>query len=417
MSGLSNQERVISKVMVDGEIRPLLDRGVDPEWFPEGNSRDAITFILDHYDKYGLIPTPVTFRKHMGTKIKLVSVSESMEYLLDELARSNRWRVLRAGQPDVLDALDKDRDPEAALALIADLVAQAGRFQPNTTRVVDSMHPDRIDERLEDYKRREKGSAILGLTTGFPTIDETTLGLQPGHLVTVLAQPKVGKTSLCLAIGNHVFRQGKRVLFASFEMGIREMELRQESLMAGISFKNLQSGDLTKLEKKKYLTYSDWAADFDNEFYFMDASSGSTISSMRAQIERLEPDLVILDGIYMMHDEITGESNTPQSLTNITRALKRLATQSGLPIVINTQALAWKSKGQKISMDSAGYSSSFAQDSDVVLGLEKMQVPKDEDESSYAYQRFLRILASRNTGLAQVELAFDYAEGRIEEME
>jgi replicative DNA helicase len=219
-------------------------------------------------------------------------------------------------------------------------------------------------------------------------------------------------------MANHIYVTYKvPVLFVSFEMGIGEMELRQEATMAGVNFKHLQAGSLSKLERKKYSDHLDLVDDEYNwPFHFMDASSGSTVSAIRSKIESLDPSVVFLDGIYMMTDEVTGESNTPQSLTNITRSLKRLATQSALPIVINTQALAWKSKGTRISMDSAGYSSSFAQDSDVVLGLERIPPEKGDDPSSTAYSRLLKVLASRNSGLASVELMFDYDEGRIEEV-
>jgi replicative DNA helicase len=274
-----------------------------------------------------------------------------------------------------------------------------------------------LDEEWDDYLRRKAGSGMLGYSTGFPTIDKTTLGLQSGHLVTVLAQHKVGKTTLCLAIANHVYLTYEvPVLFCSFEMGTYEMRLRQRSLMARINFAHLQSGRLSSIEEK---TYYDHLDDIETRmtwpFEFMDASSGSTVSAIHAHIQKRKPKLVVIDGIYMIHDEVTGEVNTAQALTNVTRALKRLATQEGIPIVINTQALGWKSRGQKISTDSAGYSSSFGQDSDVVLGLERYDTKDDDKASARQTWRRLRVLASRNSGLDEVELTFDYDTGTVEE--
>ena len=218
---------------------------------------------------------------------------------------------------------------------------------------------DGLDDEWDDYLRRKAGSGMLGFTTGFPTIDKTTLGLQPGHLITVLAQHKVGKTSLCLAVANHIYTEYEvPVLFCSFEMGTYEMRLRQRSLMAKVNFSHLQSGSLTPVEEKPYYDHLDEIeAKYRWPFNFMDASSGCTVSAIQAQIQKYAPKLVVIDGIYMLTDEVTGETNTPQALTNVTRSLKRTATKEALPIVINTQALGWKSRGQKISSDSAGYSS------------------------------------------------------------
>jgi replicative DNA helicase len=109
-----------------------------------------------------------------------------------------------------------------------------------------------------------------------------------------------------------------------------------------------------------------------------------------------------------MVDESTGESNTPQALTNITRNLKRLAQKQRIPIVITTQVLLWKMKKRQVSADSIGYSSSFFQDSDVILGLQKQD---EEDDTS----RELRVVASRNCGPASTDLLWDWEEGKFEE--
>jgi replicative DNA helicase len=412
----TNERRIICKVMTEKTIQPLLDRQVTGSWFYNSQEKMVLEWLLEHTAKYGGVPAKGTFQTHVGTAYSLFAVSESWDYLLDTQADLCRWTAAKRMLPDVEDSLTAGKTEEA-IEHIQSWMTRINSYSPTSTKLVDSMENARLDERWKEYLAREAGGGIIGLTTGFPTIDSTTLGLQPGHLVTVLAQPKVGKTTLCLAMANHVYETYEApILFVSFEMGIREMELRQESLMAGINFKHLQQGTLDTDEKDKYADFLDKAeTHFSWPFHFMDASSGSTISAIRANIERLDPAVVFIDGIYMLTDEISGEVNTSTALTNITRSLKRTATQIQKPIVINTQALAWKSKGSKITMDSAGYSSSFSQDSDVVLGLERMKVGKDEDEDAYAYQRQLRVLASRNTGLASVELIFDYDEGRLEE--
>jgi len=412
-----NEKRIICKIMTDADAQPLLDRQVTGDWFFNSKHRDALVWILGHVGKYGAVPSRASFDSHMGSTYGLFSVSESMEYLLDTQAEACRWSALRRMLPDVEDHLDA-RATDDAITVAQQCLAKVAGFSPAPTRIVDSMENSRIAERWDDYERREKGGGIIGMSTGFPTIDETTLGLQPGHLVTVLAQPKVGKTTVCLAMANHVYTTHEvPVLFVSFEMGIRELEMRQESMLAGVNFRNLQAGSLTPLERNKYADFLDRAEDeHDWPFHFMDAATGSTVGAIRAQIERLDPAVVFLDGIYMMTDEQTGEQNTPQALTNITRSLKRAASHYQKPVVINTQALAWKSKGPRISLDSAGYSSSFAQDSDVVLGLERVKIGKDDDDAAFSGQRILKVLASRNTGLTSVELMFDYDEGRIEEL-
>jgi hypothetical protein len=64
-------------------------------------------------------------------------------------------------------------------------------------------------------------------------------------------------------------------------------------------------------------------------------------------------------------------------------------------------------RGQ-VSADSIGYSSSFHQDSDVIFALQR----QDENDDT---SRLLKIVASRNCGPAEIELLWDWEEGKFEE--
>lgn len=414
---MNNEQRLISKIITEKTLRPVNDRGVTPLWFFDADQKAVFEWLIAHHAKYGNIPSKTTVKHQWGSGYVVAKVPETFDYILDEMAKRARWAEMSTTLLDMQDLLN-DGDIDDALSRMEVGINKTRGFSPVATHLVDSMDDDRLDERWEEYDKRKTSTGLIGYSTGFPTIDTATLGLQPGQLITVVGQAKAGKTSISLAISNHVYVEHKvSILFVSFEMGIRELEIRQEALMAGISFARLQQGALLPHEEK---TYDDWLTKaqthYDWPFRFMDISSGGTLSAIEAQIERHEPGLVVVDGIYMMTDEVTGESNSWEALTNITRGMKRLATRRGVPIIINSQALRSKSKGERLSTDSAGYSSSFGQDSDVMLGVERVQPGAGEDETTHAYERILKILASRNSGLAQVDLVFDYDEGRICEL-
>jgi hypothetical protein len=90
-------------------------------------------------------------------------------------------------------------------------------------------------------------------------------------------------------------------------------------------------------------------------------------------------------------------------LTNITRGLKRVAQRLNIPVIITTQTLLWKMKGGKVSADSIGYSSSFFQDSDVILGLE----PIESDE----FKRLLKVVQARNCGPTETSITWKWDTG------
>jgi hypothetical protein len=65
-------------------------------------------------------------------------------------------------------------------------------------------------------------------------------------------------------------------------------------------------------------------------------------------------------------------------------------------------------KGQ-VSADAIGYSSSFHQDADVIFGLQRQEEANDD-------LRTLKIVASRNSGLAEVPLCWDWNTGEFREI-
>jgi len=166
---------------------------------------------------------------------------------------------------------------------------------------------------------------------------------------------------------------------------------------------------LTDEEEQKYYSVVNSIQDMKDKFWFVDSTSGQTVSAIASKIQSKNPDIIFIDGAYLLIDEQTGESNTPQAITNITRSLKRLAQKIKRPIVISTQALAWKMRGGNVTADSIGYSSSFHQDADVIFGLQKVDENIDD-------MRLLRVIASRNSGFTEASLTWDWNTGAFREM-
>jgi replicative DNA helicase len=198
-------------------------------------------------------------------------------------------------------------------------------------------------------------------------------------------------------------------MFMSFEMSNAEQKSRYYAMRARISHRRYMTGTLVQDEKSRLYKVSDTIAADKTKFYFVDSSGGQTVSAVASKVQSKNPDIVFIDGTYLMIDEQTDESNTPQAITNITRSLKRLAQKINKPIVISTQALTWKMKKGQVTADSIGYSSSFHQDADVIFGLQREDENVDDT-------RLLRVVASRNGGLSEVSLMWDWNTGYFREM-
>jgi replicative DNA helicase len=263
-------------------------------------------------------------------------------------------------------------------------------------------------QRLAYYERLATMIGLQGLPTGFATMDLATSGLQKEQLITLVGLQKTYKSMLLMCMNIACHDAGYKTLFASFEMSTTEQSTRHDALRSGISLTRTQTGKLHRKEQIKLRRMMHQLEDLHPLVFIHDPAATTTVSALAAKIRQYKPDVAFIDGTYLMDSEVPGvEPNSPQALTSITRSLKRLAQRCEIPIVQTTQALTWKSR-KGLTLDSIGYSSSFAQDSDVIFGVEEV---KDSDDREI----LLRIIAARNCPRKDVRLALDWEHGSIAE--
>jgi replicative DNA helicase len=200
-----------------------------------------------------------------------------------------------------------------------------------------------------------------------------------------------------------------RPLFIGFEMSNDEQAERHDAIRAGVSHSKLRDGALPAEDFKKVERMTRQLESMPAMIFTADSSSTSTLTAIAGMIDKYNPDVVYIDGVYMMEDENGEAKGSPQALTNITRGLKKMAQNTNLPVAISTQVLTWKMDRKRgVTTSSIGYASSFAQDSDVLIGVE----PTDDPDINK-----VKILDGRNVKRMEIYVKWDWETGDFEEME
>jgi DnaB-like helicase C terminal domain len=394
---VDNEHRLLSKIIRDRNLIPVLERGIKESWVVDDDVRRVWKFVTDHYIAYSEVPTAITVKDNFPN-FKVYDVQDTIEYLIDQMVEFRRRTLTRSGVESVVEQL-ANNDHNGALAEMEKTVAIVNdQGIKGTTHVDLTTNPD---QRLLNYQN-VLNSVLLGIPTGFAKIDQATAGLQGGQLITLIAPPKTGKSQIALKVAINTHAKGFVPMFQSFEMNNNEQSLRHDAMRANISTARLRQGTLDPDELTRY---QDLLTTMKSEhpFHLVDAVNGLTVDALLAKAEQLKPSILFVDGVYLMIDQVTGESNSPQALTNITRSLKRMAQRLNIPVIITTQTLLWKMRGGKVTADSIGYSSSFFQDSDVILGLEPIE---GNDQV-----RLLKIVQSRNCGPEETSITWLWDQG------
>jgi replicative DNA helicase len=190
------------------------------------------------------------------------------------------------------------------------------------------------------------------------------------------ARPKSLKTWLLLYSAVHVFKRGFRPLVISKEMPTEQIRRRIHAIFAAMDYHALRTGRLTPREEQRY--FEDLEAFSENDPFILsgDDEDKGGVMSVSAKIREYDPDVVFIDGVYLMHDDRTNKRTSDwQGIAHITQDLKRMAKQLDIPVIGSTQAnrSAEKSKGE--SKSEVAYGDSFTQDADYLIRIifEKQQ--------------------------------------------
>ena len=401
------ERHLISKVVADGNFSDVMDAGITGDFFEDTMNRKLFRSIQEYKLSYGKVPTLDVLHKDYPT-VRLPDSDEyPIAYLLDQMRENRRRGILADGVMEATELLKMGESERSADLLQQTLRQLAGEVP--TSQVMD-LTAKTLEQRREAYAElRKRDGRMLGIPSGFDSIDYVTQGFQKKQLITFVGLPKAGKSTLLLLAAMAAHSLAFRPLLVGFEMSTEEQVDRHAAILARVSHHRLRTGTLTPEEYKRLEKAWRRLAAMPEFFASTDINSVTTLSGIQAQIERVEPDIVFVDGVYMMRDEEGEPQGSSQALTNITRGLKRMAQNLDLPMVESTQALSWKTdKRRGLTGDSIGYSSSFLQDSDLVIGVEKTEIG-DVNR--------LKVLAARNAPLMEKYIRWNWDAGTFEELD
>jgi replicative DNA helicase len=271
-------------------------------------------------------------------------------------------------------------------------------------------------EAIEQAHARKQ--LITGVPTSFTDLDEMTSGLQRGDLVIIAARPSMGKTSLALNIAQHVgTKTGMTVGFFSLEMAKEQLFLRMLSTEAGIDGHRLRSG---------FLRTDDWGklshalGVLSEARIFIDDTPSIGVLEMRAKARRLMAEhglsLLVVDYIQLMQGRGRFE-NRVQELGSLSRALKGLAKELNIPILMLSQlSRAPENRpGRRPQLSDLRESGALEQDADVVILIYREDQYEETVENKGIAE--INVAKQRNGPTGIIRLAFLKEHTRFENLD
>lgn len=221
---------------------------------------------------------------------------------------------------------------------------------------------------------KNKGN-ITGITSGLWDLDNLTSGFHPNQLIIIAARPAVGKSALALNMAINAAKSTKKnIAIFSLEMPAEQLVSRMISSVGQINGKKLMSG---KLENEDWRRVTEAISQLSDTNIYFDDSGGITSGEIKAKCRRLSTigeglGLVIIDYLQLISGSSRiSSANRQQEVSEISRNLKLMAMELGVPVIALSQLSrnVEKREDKKPVLSDLRESGSIEQDADIVLFL------------------------------------------------
>lgn len=288
---------------------------------------------------------------------------------------------------------------------------------------------------LAEAAHRREG-ALAGVTTGLRDLDRKLGGLHGSDLIILAGRPSMGKTALATTIAfnaAHYFKttdreedRGKQVAFFSLEMSGEQLATRILAERARINSHSIRNGNMSNEDFSRMVVA---AQELDQLPLFIDDTPAVTVSTIRTRCRRLARKaahgqaggnglgMIVIDYLQLIAAP-RGErtENRVQEISAITRGLKALAKDLGVPVLALSQLsrAVEQREDKRPQLSDLRESGTIEQDSDVVMFvyreqyyLERAEPAQKPDETGDKFhERHLK-------WQERCELAFNVAEAIV----
>lgn len=238
-------------------------------------------------------------------------------------------------------------------------------LQAGSTRNMPALVTDALGKLIEHAEQEQSTRSV---PWGFPIIDHDFGKLIASELTTIGARPGGGKTTFSMQVAKYNADKGRRVLYASLEMGEVEFAARLACIELAIDSRDLRDGRCPPetVEKLKSLQ-SEWLS--SGFPFYLWAPPRATEVEIESRAKWLHAsgglDLVIVDHLQLV--KCTNQRlNRYEQIGQVTKRMKSLAKELDVPVIAQTQL---KRSEARPTLSSARESGDIEQDCDNVCFL------------------------------------------------
>lgn len=382
------------------EIRTV-ERGA----FTEGDELEFYDLCSQHLRRYGTLPAEDTITERL--EITLAPCEDTVEYYLQALRDRQLHNDIVGPFNDLRTALN-NRETDNCKQSISQLSAVVR----TRTSSADFLSVGEVGQMSEErYGVNHRIDGMVGVTTGFSTLDADCNGFQDGDFNVIVSRPGIGKTWILLHMIKAAVETGRNVLMITLEMSLQQIGTRLFSYAANVSPTHARTGKLGFYDQQRYLqAIARYREEYNRTFFIYGGGMGQGMGGVDAVIAERRPDIVYIDGVYLLKSPRTSRNAQPnQAVADVLDDLKELALQRNVPIM-GTSQLSREGAGENVNLETIGFTDAFSRNCSIIYALQKPHRTA-EDKTT----RILKTLKGREGESAQMAINFKFRPIRFSE--
>lgn len=395
---MSIANNLLLSILESGTPEDLL--AVDTKMLSKEKELPAFDFATQYYLSYKKLPSASLVR----TRFQLEQIEGDLNFWKEEFSNMRFSLIYETSINQINKDIYEGKVSKAKekLTKLAHDVQSIGVEEDTYAR------NGALNALLDALITRRSQSGIIGIPTGWPTIDELTMGFIEKNIYVLSARLKIGKTMCIAYMAEMAYRAGKKVLVVSMEMGREEYFTRVMSLVTRISAHQLFRGQISTIaeEHLREIINQDTR---ENSYIFQEGTLKATLAEIAFKILTERPDVVFIDGAYLIR--IPGGQKMPvwERATEIVSQLKIMAGRYNVPIVATYQFNREATKRAIAGAENIHHSDAIGQIATVVLGL--------FDVADIQGQKRLEVIANRNGPCGHAIINWDWNNANFSEIE
>jgi intein/homing endonuclease len=234
------------------------------------------------------------------------------------------------------------------------------------------------------------------------------LGMAPTHNF-VANDVVVHNSWTGLMLAQHAWAKGKRVLFVTTEMARLNIARRFVALHLRLPFKQFRRGQLGEFVEKKVEAELKALAEKDG-FYIIGGDFNFTFEDLETSIDEAEPDLLIVDGAYLMKAQ--GVSRTERAAAAFDE-LKRVGKRHKIAVAATSQfnREVKNNAADTISLERIALTDTASWNADVVIAVIRTEDMRRDNKAE------MRVLKNREGVTGEpVGMWWNFDEMRFDEL-